>query len=206
MTARAVVWFRRDLRLGDNPAWAAASRHAKQITALYVLDPILLAAAGDFRQRQLIAHLHGLDRALRGLGGRLLVRHGDPVDVVPGVAAATGLTDVYINADVTPYARTRDNAVEVKLPNGLRGFWGTLLHPPGSVTTKAGRTSRVFAPFFSRWRDLPPTPWTEPRLVGVDDDPGDALPDNARGSFQAGGEQAARIVFSTSPRRLTATK
>ena len=102
-----------------------------------------------------------------------------------------GVTDVYINADVTPYARTRDNAVEVKLPNGLRGFWGTLLHPPGSVTTKAGRTSRVFAPFFSRWRDLPPTPWTEPRLVGVDDDPGDALPDNARGSFQAGGEQAA---------------
>jgi deoxyribodipyrimidine photo-lyase len=191
MTSSAVVWFRRDLRLGDNPAWAAASRHADQITALYVLDPILLAAAGHFRHLQLTAHLHELDRSLRGLGGRLLVRSGDPADVVPRVAAATGVTDVYVNADVTPYARTRDTAVELRLPNGLRSSWGTLFHPPGSVTTKKGRTSRVFTPFFSRWRDLQPIPWPEPLLVDVDNDPGDALPDNAHGSFQAGGEQAA---------------
>jgi deoxyribodipyrimidine photo-lyase len=191
MTSRAVVWFRRDLRLGDNPAWAAASRQADQITALYVLDPILVAAAGGFRQKQLMAHLHELDRTLRDLGGRLLVRHGDPVDVVPRVTTAIGVTDVYINADVTPYARTRDDAVELKLPNGLQRSWGTLLHPPGSVTTKTGHTSRVFAPFFRRWRDLQLTPFPEPRLVHVDNDPGDALPDNALGSFQAGGEQAA---------------
>ena len=163
MTSKAVVWFRRDLRLGDNPAWAAASQHADQLTALYVLDPGLLAAAGRFRHRQLVAHLHELDRALRDLGGSLHVRHGDPAAEVPDVAAAVGAADVYVNADVTPYARKRDASVDMKLASGLRSWWGNLMQPPGSVTTNTGHTSRVFTPFFKRWRGLALPPWPEPQ-------------------------------------------
>ena len=90
MTSQAVVWFRRDLRLGDNPAWAAASRVRRPGAALYVLDPILFAAAGQFRRHQLLAHLHGLDQSLQAQGGRLLVRQGDPTELVPQVAATCG--------------------------------------------------------------------------------------------------------------------
>src|ERR1700734_1409811 len=42
MTTHALVWFRRDLRLHDNPAWASATASADRVTALYVLDPFLL--------------------------------------------------------------------------------------------------------------------------------------------------------------------
>ena len=167
MNSRAVVWFRRDLRLSDNPAWAAASQQADRITALYVLDPILLTAAGPFRRHQLIAHLHELDRALGEQGGRLLVRHGDPTDVVPRVVAGDGSTAIYANADVTPYARQRDKAVELKVGTTLQSWWGNLMHPPGSVTTKSGHTSRVFTPFFVKWRDLAQAPWPAP-LSGAD--------------------------------------
>jgi len=191
MTSRAMVWFRRDLRLVDNPAWAAASQHADQITALYVLDPILLAATGRFRHQQLLAHLHELDRALRDLGGRLLVRNGDPAAVVPEVAAAMGATDVYVNADVTPYARRRDNAVELKLQKSLRSWWGNLMQAPGTVTTSKGHTSRVFTPFFTKWRDLAPPPWPEGCPAQVESDPGDGLPTSATAPFQPGGEHAA---------------
>ncbi len=191
MTSRAVVWFRRDLRIGDNPAWAAASQHADQITALYVLDPRLLAAAGPFRRNQLLAHLHELDRDLRCKGGRLLVRQGDPIDVVPNVAAATGSAAVYANADVTPYARRRDSTVHMELGYGLQTWWGNLLHPPGSVQTNKGHTSRIFTPFFTKWRELEQTTWPEPRQVQIADDPGDGLPMGEHESFQAAGEQAA---------------
>ena len=191
MTSRAVVWFRRDLRLGDNPAWAAASQDADRITALYVLDPILLAATGPFRRHQLLAHLRELDRALQDQGGRLLVRQGDPTDVVPHIAAANGSAAVYANADVTPYARQRDHTVEIKLGTSLQSWWGNLMHPPGSVTTNKGHTSRVFTPFFSKWRDLAQPPWPAPRQVQIENDSGDGLPNCEHESFQAGGEQAA---------------
>ena len=45
MSAPGLVWFRRDLRLSDNPAWAAATASHRDVVALFVADPRLLAAA-----------------------------------------------------------------------------------------------------------------------------------------------------------------
>jgi deoxyribodipyrimidine photo-lyase len=96
------VWFRRDLRLTDNPAWAEATASHDRVTALYVLDDRLLDAAGPFRRRQLLADLAALDGSLVALGGRLLVRRGDPTDLVPREAARLDAVRAYWNADVTP--------------------------------------------------------------------------------------------------------
>ena len=191
MTSRAVVWFRRDLRLHDNPAWATATEHVDRIVALYVLDPVLLAAAGDPRRHQLLAHLHGLDQSLQSRGGRLLVLRGDPTELVPHVAAACDAVAVYANADVTPYARQRDLAVKARLPVGFHLSWGTLLHPPGSVTTQKGHVSRVFTPFFTKWRDQATPSFPQPCQVQIDHDTGDGLPHSEDEPFQAGGELAA---------------
>jgi DNA photolyase len=107
VTTQSVVWFRRDLRLADNPAWAAGTATADRVTALYVLDPTLLASAGPFRRAQLLAHLHALDASLRRRGGRLLVRHGRASEVVAQVTAEAGASAVHANADATPYGRGR---------------------------------------------------------------------------------------------------
>ena len=55
---------------------------------------------------------------------------------------------VHANADVTPYGRRRDLAVRERLESTFSTWWGNLVHPPGSVRTANGRTSRVFTPFF----------------------------------------------------------
>ncbi|MDH3682571.1 MAG: deoxyribodipyrimidine photo-lyase, partial [Acidimicrobiia bacterium] len=44
------MWFRRDLRLDDNPAWAAATAAHDQVVALFVLEPRLLNASGQMRR------------------------------------------------------------------------------------------------------------------------------------------------------------
>ena len=110
-----VMWFRRDLRLSDNPAWASATSSHEVVTALYVLDERLLATAGAARRSQHLAELHALDSSLRDHGGRLLVRRGDPVEVVNEVAAGLGADRVHWNADVTPAAQRRDAAVAASL-------------------------------------------------------------------------------------------
>src|SRR5271163_2082920 len=115
VTSRAVVWFRRDLRLHDNPAWAAATARADRVTALYVLDPVPLGGCGAFRRTQLMAHLRALDETLQQLGGRLLVRAGAPTTLVPAITESLGADLLCTNADVTPYARRRDHAVGERL-------------------------------------------------------------------------------------------
>jgi deoxyribodipyrimidine photo-lyase len=191
MTSRALVWFRRDLRLNDNPAWASATATADRATALYVLDPVLFHRAGAFRRTQLVAHLQALDKSLQRLGGRLLVRTGAPVRVVPETARALGADLLCVNADVTPYARRRDRAVREQFGGAVEQWWGNLVHPPGSILTAGGRVSRVFTPFATTWTRTAVPNWPEGGFAALDDDPGNGVPELEGQPFQEGGEEAA---------------
>src|SRR5689334_23142368 len=108
----AVVWFRRDLRVRDQPTFLATADGAARGLALFVLDAALLDPAGAARCTALYRCLRALDA---GLGGRLLVVRGDPADVVPRVAAAVDAPQVHVAADFGPYGRTRDEAVATAL-------------------------------------------------------------------------------------------
>lgn len=177
-----IAWFRRDLRLDDNPAWAAATASHRRVLALYVVDPVLLGAAGARRAARLLGDVAALDRALAEVGGRLHVRIGDPAEVVPAEAAARGAAAVHANADVTPYARTRDDRVADALGRAGVGWatsWGTLVHPPGVVRTRAGGVSLVFTPFFRAWSRTAWDPWPEPGAAEVLAEAGDPLPSSA---------------------------
>lgn len=174
-----IVWFRRDLRLSDNPAWAGAINARRRVCALFVLDPILLSQPGDHRRRLLFAHLHELDRSLRMLGGRLRIESGDPTVVVPRLAADLASTAVFWNGDTTPYARRRDRVVAEATGAQAVITWGTLVHPPGSILTKGGSVSLVFTPFHNAWDQRAWDRWPTIEHAGtveVTDDPGGGLP------------------------------
>ena len=203
MSAHEVVWFRRDLRLGDNPAWAAATQRADEVTALFVLDPALFDRAGPFRRQALVAHLAALDTSLAEVGGRLRIEHGNPVDVLGRVVGELGATAVHLNVDTTPYATRRDAAVRTSLGSDLGGaefvsHHGTLVHEPGRVLTGKGTLSKVFTPFYKVWDRTEMLPWAE----GVGDarvasEPGHPVPELDAGSFEGGerGAQARLTVF-----------
>ena len=73
---RTVMWFRRDLRLGDNPALLGACE-SDGVLPLFVLDPALWEPSGVPRRAYLAASLRAVDESLRDLGGGLSVRRGD---------------------------------------------------------------------------------------------------------------------------------
>lgn len=192
MSAAALVWFRRDLRLSDNPAWADATSTHDRVTALYVLDERLRSAAGTLRRTRHLAELHALDDQLAELGGRLLVRTGDPRRIVPEVAAQLAVARVYWNDDVTPYATARDAAVRRALGAPATTWWGHLVVPPGSVRTAAGDVPKVFSAFHRRWTRTPWEPWPLGGSAELGDDPGEGLPrTDDRPAGTAVGEHAA---------------
>src|SRR6187402_482637 len=113
----SVVWFRRDLRVHDHPALAAAIRAGSPIAPLFVLDPTILHGrfASPNRVWFMLGAVRSLAEALEARGSRLTVRVGRPEDVVPAFASEVDATDVLVSRDYTPFGRARDRAVADRL-------------------------------------------------------------------------------------------
>ncbi len=153
MTSKGVVWFRNDLRLEENPAWASATERHDEVVALVVLDPSLLESVGPFRRNQYLANVDALAKDVSVQGGQLSILEGDPRTVVPTVCAEADV--LHLNRATTGYGRSRDNAVARATTCELSSWWGTLVAEPGTVLTGKGTLSRVFTPFSKRWFDTP---------------------------------------------------
>ncbi|MDP9115778.1 MAG: DNA photolyase family protein [Actinomycetota bacterium] len=147
----SVMWFRRDLRLHDQPALNAAA-HEGPVVALYVLDPALLKPAGPARIAFLYRSLRSLDDDLRGLGGRLVLRRGRPATVVPALVREVAATAVHVTADYGPYGRRRDEAVARALGDvALISTGSPYAVAPGRVLKADGTPYKVFTPFYRAW-------------------------------------------------------
>ena len=83
MSTRAIFWFRRDLRLADNPALLAALDEADEVIPLFIMDDEVAQRAGEHRRAYLAATLKALNDSL---GGALHVISGDAIDVQIGRA------------------------------------------------------------------------------------------------------------------------
>ena len=94
----SIMWFRRDLRLRDNPALRAAAGSG-EVLGLFVLDPVLWRGAGPARRAWLSANLRALDESM---GGRLCIRLGDPAAVGPAGAKDVGAEEVHVSNESTP--------------------------------------------------------------------------------------------------------
>lgn len=159
MVSTAIWWIRRDLRLGDNQALAAALAAAERVVPVFVLDPALLASpwTGEKRLAFLFDGLRSLDASLRQRGGRLVVRQGEPSTALAALVAETGATVVFAEEDFSPYARRRDEDIARQLPLHLTG--GLVVHPPTAVLKDDGAPYTVFTPYSRRWHSLsPPLP------------------------------------------------
>lgn len=151
----AIWWIRRDLRLNDNQALAAAMRQASTVIPVFILDPGLLASpyVGQARLAFLFDGLRALDAGLRAGGSALIIREGDPLDALVALREETGAEDIFAEADISPYAHQRDQRVGFTLPLNLVS--GVTVYPPDTLRKADGSPYTVFTPFSRMWRSLP---------------------------------------------------
>jgi len=171
-----VHWHRRDLRAADNRALAAAAADGP-VVPLFVFDREVLAHAGPSRVAFMLDALSSLRGWYRERGSDLLVRRGDPRDVVPAVAESHGADGVTWAKAVSGLGRQRDAAVRRALDDAdvaREAVTDALLHEPGSIRTNAGEVYSVFTYFWRKWRDREKSPPAEPPsesdLADVGDD------------------------------------
>jgi len=174
MPAPALFWFRRDLRLADNPGLAAAVAGGRPIIPVFIHDPDHDKSGGALRW-WLHHSLAALDQSLRSRGSRLITRQGDAAEAIPRLAEEIGAEAVYCNRLQEPWAAKQQERIETCLKTDGRALVtgnAALLFETGSITTQAGTPFRVFTPF---WRaclqERPPSaPLDAPeRLSPVDE-------------------------------------
>lgn len=201
-----IVVFTRDLRTLDNPALAAACADADAVVPLFVIDPAITNSAGANRLGFLDDSLRDLDRSLRDLGARLVLRRGDWIEEVLRTARAVDARSIHLAADVSDLAqrrvgRLRRLAAEARME--VHEHPGVTIVPPGQLRPSGGGEYKVFTPYYrrwtaTRWRDvvgaprritLPPDPPSSP-FAGVE--VLDRMPSGQRSpDVLTGGERAA---------------
>ena len=148
-----IHWFRRDLRLADNTALAAAARRGT-VLPVFVIDPEILRRpdTGPARFAFLCAGLQALDKELRQAGSRLLVRQGEPAAVLREVARRHDATGLFFNRDYEPFATDRDARVTSALQSeglAVKSHKDDVLAELGELP--GPRPFQVFTPFFRAW-------------------------------------------------------
>ena len=141
-----LVWFRNDLRLADNPALHAAVDSGEDVLLLYILDERAGAASRWWLHHSLSAL--GADIASRG--GSLVLRRGEPVEIISELVKAHGVTAVHAARSYEPFWREADRALDEALKAldcGLHRHLSCSLFAPERITTKAGGLFGVFTPF-----------------------------------------------------------
>ncbi|MGE5192337.1 MAG: cryptochrome/photolyase family protein [Deltaproteobacteria bacterium] len=150
----AIVWFRHDLRVEDNPALVAAAARGGNIVPVFIWAPQDEDwPEGGASRCWLHRSLASLQEDLGRLKSRLVIRRGSAADELGRLVRETGATSVFWNRRYEPKIGARDARIEAELKkNGVTAECdnASLLFEPWTVKTAAGTPFRVFTPF---WRN-----------------------------------------------------
>jgi len=147
MSKRAIFWFRRDLRLSDNPALLAAFDEADEVLPLFIMDDEIAKRAGAHRRAYLAASLRALDASINGA---LHVISGDPVEVLTRLKKKYDATSIHCAFPFAPYGNELDEKLK-KAGIELTQLGSSYAVAPGRVLKDDGTPYRVYTPFYRAW-------------------------------------------------------
>lgn len=174
----ALIWFRRDLRLADNPALSAAIEAYDRVVPLYIHAPDEEAPwePGAASRWWLHHSLEALVSDLRDRGSVLHIVRGPTLTAVQGLLKKYGATAIYWNRLYEPTITARDTEIKQRLiDEGIdaRSFKASVLFEPWEIRTGQDQPYRVFTPFWRKARSQlqvrPPLPKPKRLLSSIGD-------------------------------------
>lgn len=181
MADPTIVWFRQDLRLEDNPAFAAALERGLAVLPVYIHAQKDAGrwAMGGAAQWWLHHALADLDNQLRERGLRLYLLRGEVVAQLAALAESSGAGALYANRHTEPFAREQERGLEKVLSGilDLRLMQAVTLYDPEAVLNQQGEPYKVFTPF---WKAVRPRGVARPEplpreQIALAEAPADAL-------------------------------
>ena len=150
---RSIFWHRRDLRLEDNIGLFQASKNAKYLIGVYILDPNLLdinRTTSEAKNWFLGESLLELKKNWEKRGSRLLILNGDPIKLIPKLADLIKAECIYWNENIEPYEINRDKLITellLKEKRSVYTFLDQLIVNPVNIKTNNYEPYKVYGPF-----------------------------------------------------------
>ena len=166
----AVFWFRRDLRLNDNPGLYHALRSDNAVLPIFIFDENILSKLDDKQDRRvdfIHRQLTEMRAEMKTLGSDMMVFHGTPLEVYKKLIERYDIKTVFTNHDYEPYAKQRDAAVSDLLKEngiGFSTFKDQCILEKDEVLKDDGDPYTVYSPYARKWKntlkesDLEPYP------------------------------------------------
>lgn len=153
-----LLWFRRDLRLADNPALSAAVKNGPVIPVfIWAPEEEGPWAPGAASRWWLHHSLQKLDSDLRRKESRLIIKKGPSLKTIREICRQTGATSVVWNRQTEPAVVRRDAGLHSALQKdgvSVESYNGSLLFEPWAIKTGSGKPYQVFTPFWKACRSL----------------------------------------------------
>jgi deoxyribodipyrimidine photo-lyase len=148
MAKRSLFWFRRDLRLADNPALQDALAAADETLVLFIMDEDIANRAGEYRRAYLAQSLRSLDQSV---GGKLAVIFGSPAQVLSDVIKRYDISSVHAAREFAPFGVQAQEEIAAA---GIEVEYAGSIYAvsPGRVRKPDGTNYRVYTPFFRAWQ------------------------------------------------------
>ncbi len=148
MTTRSLFWFRRDLRLADNPALLNALAASDETLLLFIMDEGVAERSGPYRRAYLAHSLASLNQSV---GGTLMVISGVVDKVLQDVIKRYDIKSVHSAYEYAPYGVAAQESVtaagiEIEYTGSSYAI------APGRVKKPDGTNYRVYTPFFKAWQ------------------------------------------------------
>ncbi|KAL4704997.1 hypothetical protein ACJJTC_009785 [Scirpophaga incertulas] len=165
-----VHWFRKGLRLHDNPALRKGLNNAITFRCVFIIDPWFASSSnvGINKWRFLLQCLEDLDLSLRKLNSRLFVVRGQPADALPKLFREWGTTELTFEEDPEPYGRVRDHNIMSKCREVgitvVSQVSHTLYILDKIIERNGGKAPLTYHQFQALIASLPPPPPAEPPI------------------------------------------
>ncbi len=192
MPKRSLLWFRKDLRLHDNPVLHRALQESDAILPVFIIDPrwfrklpLGFRKTGANRTAFLLQCLQDLRERLQSREGALLIGYGHPEKLLPELVREYQIEAIYTQRDIAWEERRSAAAVQRAVaPLGclFNREWSHLLYHPDDLDFSPQQTPATFKTFRkhlrrSRVRELLPEVARFPLLPPKEEAPLPGLPD-----------------------------
>ncbi|WP_425447534.1 cryptochrome/photolyase family protein [Dethiothermospora halolimnae] len=154
-----IFWFRRDLRVHDNIGLYSSTLDHNNVLPIFILDENILDNKDICKKRIdfLFFSLKELNENLKSLGSRLIVRKGNPLDVLKNLSNEFDIDSIHFNRDYEPYAVHRDKEIWEYFADKnikIKSYKDSVLHERREILKKDKTPYSVFTYYYRKWSTL----------------------------------------------------
>lgn len=147
MAQKAIIWFKNDLRIGDNPCLIQATKNKESIIPVFIWDPDAEDPWQPGAASKLWLH-HSLKQLNDDLAGNLVLLKGNSKNCLKKLISETAASKIYWSRRYEPSLHERDEKLQEELDIETVVLNSTLVFNPDKIFNKQGGRFKVFTPFY----------------------------------------------------------